>query len=55
MGKRSAVEIAVEKIDSEIADLQRVRGRLVEAMDAKPKRARKPKDLPNTAAKMDKA
>jgi hypothetical protein len=55
MGKRSAAEIALDRIDAELSDLSRVRQRLVEAMDAKQKRERKVKAAKPPAMKDEKA
>lgn len=51
MPKQSQIEKAVEKLDREIAVLQEVRGRLVEQMQAAPKRkrAKKTADGPSNA------
>jgi hypothetical protein len=56
MPKWSAVQSAVHKIDEEIADLQRVRERLIAAMNPEPERKRKPKgSKPQAVVKDDKA
>jgi hypothetical protein len=43
MSKKSAGQIVLDKIDAEIRQLTLVRERLIDAIEVKPKRERKPK------------
>lgn len=55
MAKRSQIQIALDKINSEIEDLMRVRQRLFEALEVKDAKPKAPRKLKAREAKPDSA